>query len=181
MKKWISLITFFIFLLLSCTACTSQFSDETAKTTINSFLENRYDNVTISNIETRNKTSKIYYSTSFLDSDSPLLSHEQFAQGVDYYQKTGYTSTIVSSHTVASNNDKNNYTTHLAVLYFTNDHSNDSVVNYIFNFDVQIESGNYVFKHIEITGNEVLYIPNGEFHVSDGVAHVISDSCDHDH
>jgi len=40
---------------------------------------------------------------------------------------------------------------------------------------------NYVFKHIEITGNEVLYIPNGEFHVSDGVAHVISDSCDHDH
>ena len=177
------LLAVIVYSMISCSdnAHNPNFSDEEVKSTIQSFLENRYESVSIFNIEERMETANSYYSESFLNSESPLLSKEQQRKGIEYYQNTGYVSAILSVYTEAMQKQSDCYMTHAAVLYFTDDHTNDSVVNYIFEFFTATEPSGCVFDRVEITGNEVLYIPNGEVHVADGVAHVVSDTCDHNH
>lgn len=177
MKNIFRLLYGVICVLLLFSSCNTPYVEEDILSTINSFLENRYESVSISNIEERYDSALYYYSESFISSDSSLLSEEQFAKGVEYYKDTGYTSTIISLHT--ESDTETQYTSHVAVLYFTNDHIHDSVVNYVFKFDVTRDNTKYSFASIEIIGNEVLYVPNGEIHVNKGIAHVVDENCDH--
>lgn len=149
---------------------------------VNSYLTQRYNDITAENVQERYDITKKYYSNSLINENQAWgINEKQREESLSYFQQTGYTTKLES---IGVTYESGTYIVKAAVVYFTNDHLYDYVTNYIFNMSfIEDSKQGYLIDTIECVSNETLQITDGIIHVSDGVAHVADHhgECDHEH
>ncbi len=172
-------------IILCGSSCTSYHGEnnEAAIEMITAFITQRYHQVSLENVDVVYEESRKYYSQRLVDIGTAWgLDGQQQEESKKYFEETGYLTSVETVYVEPNGDSK--YLAKAAVVFFTNEHTYDMVVNYAFEIRLtQTDKNELLIDDIICVSNEALAITNGIIHVDAGVAHVPDqeETCDHKH
>jgi hypothetical protein len=154
----IFIVSYFIFF---------QYKEDNVKAVINTYLTDRYNDISFENFDESIAKQTKYYSNKLNSSPSWVNSEADLKAGKKYFQDTGYITKILTS--TVEKLDRKKYSADIYVLYINGHSEDDNFVKYRYVFTVNKKGlTNYVFDNIELTSNVITYIKGGELHLHDG-------------
>ncbi|NLC19095.1 MAG: hypothetical protein GX757_07710 [Clostridiales bacterium] len=146
-----------------------QYKENDVIEAINSYLNDRYNNISYKNFDESIAKQAKYYSSKLISYPSWVNSEADIIAAKKYFEETGFVTKILTSS--IEKIDRKKYLAKISVLYLNGHIEDDNFVNYRYVFTVSKKGINtYEFDNIELTSNVLTYINGGELHIHDGEA-----------